>query len=62
MSYRVNYGNGQVGPVVPERTTAERLANMERETNRGAYAPFVFVQRYEVGSADAPGEWVRVEK
>ena len=58
--YRVNYGNGQVGAEVPTRELAERLADMERETNRGAYAPFVYVQQYRAGSADSPGDWFRV--
>lgn len=60
--YRVNYGNGQVGCTIPDLETAERVADLERGANRGAYAPFIYLQRYIVGSADEPGEWIRVSE
>lgn len=50
--YRVNYGNGQVSRDFDTRQEAEaHIASMDQ------YRDFAFVQRYETGSADEPGDW-----
>lgn len=50
MRYRVNYGNGQVWEVPGGRKACEA----EAKANPGAW-----VQFYEPGTADCPGEWFR---
>jgi hypothetical protein len=54
--YRVNYGNGQVN-------NQKTLAACRREiSDMDLYKEFAYVQRYAAGSADSPGEWVRVKE
>jgi hypothetical protein len=56
MKYRVNYGNGQVNQ-------HKSLADCRREiAEMDLYKEFAFVQQYSAGSADSPGEWVRVRE
>lgn len=51
MTYRVNYGQGQVSGLL-SRKEAQRHAQV---SGCGA-----FVQRYEPGDAECPGVWVRL--
>lgn len=53
--YRVNYGNGQVSPTYRRRTHAQR--HLREQAMQSA---FMFIEYYMAGSADDPGEWVRV--
>lgn len=55
MRYRVNYGNGQVNYQPSLAACRREISGME------LYKKQAFIQRYEAGSADCPGEWVRVE-
>lgn len=49
--YRINLGNGQVWTPVGTHSLATLRAMAKRLTGSA------FVERYEVGSADEPGEW-----
>lgn len=52
MSFRVNYGNGQVSKVFRRRSAAlDELADALKSS------PGAFVQFWDHGSADAPGDW-----
>ena len=53
MSYRVNFGNGQVSNTYDTKREACEVLWIADE--QGAYA---WLQKYEAGSADCPGEWV----
>lgn len=53
--YRVNYGNGQVSNTFEKR--AEALQHLRDSLRDNGYA---FLQRYEAGSADDPGDWFKV--
>jgi hypothetical protein len=52
--YRVSYGNGQVNYPGDLAACKRELADMDQ------YREYAYVQRYEPGSADCPGEWVRL--
>ncbi len=52
--YRINFGNGQV------HGTFETYADCMRALMSCNPDAYTFVQRYESGSADAPGDWVTV--
>ena len=53
-AYRINYGNGQVSETMTDPTVARREYARTRAELYGEYAR---LQRYEVGSADEPGDW-----
>jgi hypothetical protein len=49
--FRVNYGNGQVGDMCT-------LAEARRELGqKNMYPAFAFLEVYELGTADEPGDW-----
>lgn len=53
--YRINYGNGQVSS-----TFASRKAVWEAYDRNGE--AFAWVQKYEPGTADEPGEWFTAKR
>lgn len=53
-SWRANFGNGQV-QYAPSRAEALRVI---QQLDR--YREYAFVERYEGGSADDPGDWFPV--
>jgi hypothetical protein len=55
-SWRVNFGNGQV-QYAPSRAEALRaIQQLDR------YREYAFVERYEGGSADEPGDWFPIRR
>jgi hypothetical protein len=55
MMYRVNYSNGQVSKTF--ETKHEAFAHIEAMDQ---YQAFAFVEFYDPGTADAPGDWFRI--
>jgi hypothetical protein len=54
--YRVNYGQGQVSVSFDRFSDAQRCLRLARPDDPGA-----FIECYEAGSADDPGDWFRVK-
>lgn len=55
--FRLNYGNGQVGPTKRDYSEAKRELVSLRNID---HAESFRIERYEAGTADAPGDWVRL--
>ncbi len=53
--YRVNYGTGHVSGDIHNRKSAETFLATAQEDCPGAW-----LEKYEAGTADEPGEWETV--
>lgn len=60
MTYRINYGSGEVSGTY--ETYAEARRHLARCASPGCpladEAPNYRIERYDAGSADSPGEWI----
>jgi hypothetical protein len=59
MTYRINYGNGQVSDLYNSYDAA-RASLRAVASNDGSDA--YRIQRYDAGTADDPGDWVGIGK
>lgn len=55
-AYRVNFNQGQIQRVASKAEGIRYLNEIVKVD-----CPTAFLERYEAGSADDPGEWVRVK-
>jgi len=59
MTYRINYANGQVSGTYSSYEAVKRALLAERSF---PWAKSFWIQRYDAGTADDPGDWVRIGK